>query len=110
MQQFHSVHAQHGVAGIPMSMYEGYTPPELEDGVVTLAGTPIMWNTLSTYCGHYPPSTLDLNGVINWLDQKTSKPPCRLDLEDEENALRYSEYSQMRSLKMVLQARRMMLA
>lgn len=94
--------------GIPPSMYVDYEPPILEDGVVILEGTPVMWDTLSSYCGKFPPATLDLNGTINWLEQKTRTVPCHTNLSKEENSLRYSEYRQMKSLKMVLQARRLL--
>lgn len=94
--------------GIPPSMYADVEPPILEDGVVIFEGTPVMWDTLSSYCGKFPPATLDLNGTINWLEQKTRIVPCRTDLSKEENSLRYAEYRQMKSLKMVLQMRRLL--
>lgn len=72
----------------------------------TLFGIPLCWKNKSSYCGKSIPVSLELQGTINWLEQKTAVMPCEEHLSEEENLERFQEFKEMRELLSKLKLKR----
>lgn len=92
------------LAAIPSKFFVGGHNPACHptadpnnEGAPEFYGVVVSWPH-SSYCGRNPPNNLDLQGTINWINQKTARMPCEEHLSERENLERFQEFKAMRAV------------